>query len=167
MKNLLLLLFFCVLFFEPLSGQAVYKTPSGKRYHRASCHMVENVSKKVSDGDIRAYKLSPCKFCKPPVRQSLSYGFSPNNKAKGVKPSTAQCLGHTEKGARCKHKTAIANGYCYQHTAQAPGAKSSSKLRYSTSSSSSTYVGLCGARTQSGGSCKRKVKGGGRCYQHD
>ncbi|RFC54867.1 hypothetical protein [Brumimicrobium aurantiacum] len=31
---------------------------------------------------------------------------------------------------------------------------------------SKSYSSTCGARTQSGGYCKRKVSGGGRCYQH-
>jgi len=31
---------------------------------------------------------------------------------------------------------------------------------------SKTYSSTCGARTKSGGYCKRKVSGGGRCYQH-
>lgn len=32
----------------------------------------------------------------------------------------------------------------------------------------SEYIsnGLCGAPTKKGGSCQRRVKGGGRCYQH-
>jgi len=35
-----------------------------------------------------------------------------------------------------------------------------------SSSSSSSATSTCGARTKSGSYCKRKVKGGGRCYQH-
>ncbi|RNC66433.1 DUF3157 family protein [Proteiniphilum sp. X52] len=31
---------------------------------------------------------------------------------------------------------------------------------------SSSYSSTCGARTKSGGYCKRVVKGGGRCWQH-
>lgn len=31
---------------------------------------------------------------------------------------------------------------------------------------SKSYTSTCGARTKSGSYCKRKVKGGGRCYQH-
>lgn len=34
------------------------------------------------------------------------------------------------------------------------------------SSTVETYSGTCGARTKKGGSCKRVVKGGGRCWQH-
>ncbi|MDB9720245.1 hypothetical protein OAA67_00025 [Winogradskyella sp.] len=33
-------------------------------------------------------------------------------------------------------------------------------------SSSNISTTACGAKTKSGGYCKRKVKGGGRCYQH-
>ncbi len=39
------------------------------------------------------------------------------------------------------------------------------KPKISTQSSSS-YSSTCGARTKSGGYCKRVVKGGGRCWQH-
>lgn len=35
-----------------------------------------------------------------------------------------------------------------------------------TYQSSSTSSSICGARTKSGGYCKRVVKGGGRCWQH-
>lgn len=31
---------------------------------------------------------------------------------------------------------------------------------------SSSYSSACGARTKAGGSCRRMVKGGGRCWQH-
>lgn len=37
------------------------------------------------------------------------------------------------------------------------------KQSYRSNYSSSNY---CGASTKSGGSCRRKVKGGGRCWQH-
>jgi len=36
---------------------------------------------------------------------------------------------------------------------------------YSSSSSSSGSL-ICGATTKKGGSCSRRVKGGGRCWQH-
>jgi hypothetical protein len=144
-----------------LSGQNVYKTPSGKKYHLASCRMVENVSRKLlSKSSITAYKLQPCKICKPPVKSGLQFGSSPINKGVGQSVSV-RCKGKTQKGTLCKHMTRIANGYCYQHTSQ-HGANRSSTNSYKPS----TVTPTCGARTQSGGHCKRKVKGGGRCYQH-
>ena len=42
--------------------------------------------------------------------------------------------------------------------------KSSSRYKYNSGSSNSSSI--CGARTKSGSFCKRKVKGGGRCYLH-
>jgi hypothetical protein len=143
-------------------GQNVYKTPSGKKYHLASCRMVENVSKKLlSQGHITTYKLTPCKICNPPVGSGLQFGASSGNKAVGTAESV-RCKGMTQRGTRCQHKTRLANGYCYQHTSQHQSSRSTSRSSYG----SSTVVSACGARTQSGGYCKRKVKGGGRCYQH-
>jgi len=159
MKKLAFILLFLVTSFG--YTQDVYKTPSGKKYHLTSCRMVENVSAKLlSKGDISDYGLSPCKICKPPALNSLSNSFTGRNKAQGTSSST-RCLGRTKKGTRCKHMTRIANGYCYQHTKQN---SSSGSNNYKPSPSSTTS--LCGARTKSGGSCRRKVKGGGRCYQH-
>lgn len=143
-------------------GQNIYKTPSGTRYHLASCRMVENVSKKLlSQSNITAYKLQPCKICKPPVKSGLQFGSSSENKAVGVAESV-RCKGVNQRGTRCQHKTSLANGYCYQHTSQNKSSRSASRSSYG----GSTVVTTCGARTQSGGYCKRKVKGGGRCYQH-
>lgn len=96
-------------------GQIVYKTPSGTKYHLGSCRMVENVSKKLANAeDIAKYHLTPCKICKPPNLTALSTDLSFTNKAVGESESV-QCKGKTKKGTRCKHKTKIANGYCYQH----------------------------------------------------
>lgn len=143
-------------------GQDVYKTPSGKKYHLNSCRMVENVSAKLlSTDDISDYGLSPCKICKPPVINSISKNITGTNKAKGTS-SSVRCLGKTQRGTRCKHMTQIANGYCYQHTKQN---STSNTSNYNTTPNSTT-TSLCGARTKSGSSCRRKVKGGGRCYQH-
>jgi len=36
----------------------------------------------------------------------------------------------------------------------------------STSGSTNTSSSVCGAPTQKGGACQRKVSGGGRCWQH-
>lgn len=145
-------LFYC----STLTGQDLYKTPSGERYHKASCHMVENVSAKLVDENaIFAAGLTPCKICEPPKINAIQYGISSEDKSVGQGDSV-QCKGLTQKGQRCLHKTRLGNGYCYQHTAQ----------------NSSTYVPttpsshLCGARTKSGGSCQRSVREGLHCYQH-
>ncbi len=92
-------------------AQQVYKTPSGKKYHLASCHMVKNVSEKLSLEEATELGLEPCKICKPEVGATKTPA---PNKAQG-QHTTSQCKGLTKSGTRCKHKTSIANGYCYQH----------------------------------------------------
>ncbi|MCH3883266.1 MULTISPECIES: DUF5763 domain-containing protein [Tenacibaculum] len=153
------IIFFIFLSFNSKS-QNVYKTPSGKKYHLASCRMVENVSKKLLGiSDVSKFHLSPCKICKPPILKGLVKSFNSKNKAVG-KSKSVRCKGVTKKGTRCKHVTKIANGYCYQHTNQ------DSKQKIQKTSFSSNKATLCGARTKSGKSCRRKVKGTGYCYQH-
>jgi len=143
------------------NGQDLYKTPSGEKYHLASCRMVVNVSKKlVNNDDLANSNLQPCKICNPPARQSLVNNYSGKNKAVG-ESNSVRCNGYTQAGTRCEHKTSIANGYCYQHTDQYKPAPTQNSLRSQQGTSS-----ICGAATKSGGSCQRKVAGGGRCYQH-
>lgn len=94
-------------------GQDIYKTPSGAKYHLATCRMVKNVSEKVTIDEARKLGLQPCKICHPDniyAQQAVS-----PNKAKGEAKKTVQCKGITKAGTRCKHMTSIANGYCFQH----------------------------------------------------
>jgi len=143
-------------------AQEVYRTPSGKKYHLSTCRMVENVSKKNTiNNAISKYGLRPCKICKPPVVTTVSKSLYASNKAVG-KAKTIQCIGYTKKGTRCKHKTSLGNGYCFQHTAKK---NSKSAASYYKKQTSSSYK--CGARTKSGKPCKRRVKQRGSCYQHD
>lgn len=154
------ILIFCILFGFKTISQNVYKTPSGKKYHLASCRMVENVSSKLlGKADISKHHLTPCKICKPPKVENLGISYSLVDKSVG-KSVSVRCKGITKKGTRCKHFTKIANGFCYQHTNQ------NSKKKTKKASSLKLKTTLCGARTKSGKSCKRKVKGGGFCYQH-
>jgi hypothetical protein len=48
---------------------------------------------------------------------------------------------------------------------ESPPDQSSAKTT-SRSKSKTAQVSLCGAPTKSGKPCRRRVKGGGRCYQH-
>lgn len=127
--------------------------------------MVENFSKKlISKDDIRMYGLTPCKICKPPIiRFNLEFKTS-EDEAQGTLTESVRCKGTTIKGTRCKHMTRIGNGYCYQHTDQ--NSKPNTSSTYKSPAQSTSITPTCGARTQSGGYCKRKVKGGGSCYQH-
>ena len=103
----------CILLISvSVNAQAVYKTPSGNKYHLYTCRMVNNVSEKISEKQAINLWLQPCTICRP--RNIYKQGFGLLNKAKG-KINTRQCLGYTKSGKRCKHMTSIANGYCFQH----------------------------------------------------
>ena len=105
-------LFFVLLFVVSAQSQTVYKTPSGAKYHLESCRMVTNVSKAISISDALEVGLAPCKICKPPTVQKSNNFVSKSTKGTA---NTVQCKGKTKKGTRCKHKTSIGNGYCFQH----------------------------------------------------
>jgi len=94
-----------------LKAQTVYKTPSGAKYHLGTCRMVKNVSEEITVTKAKELGLQPCKICKPHDIYATS---SSTNKAQG-EGTTVQCKGITKAGARCKHMTRIANGYCFQH----------------------------------------------------
>jgi len=94
------------------SSQTVYKTPYGKKYHLSTCQMVENVSASLSIQQALETGLTPCKICRPPLVDK-NINLIPNT-PRGVS-NTVQCQGVTQKGTRCKHRTSLANGYCFQH----------------------------------------------------
>lgn len=155
-----------------LTAQYVYKTPSGTKYHLYECRMVDNVSKKVQlKTAVTQYGLKPCKICNPPINSGLTLGTDSRNKAVG-KCSKVRCSGWAKTtGRQCKRTTSLCNGYCFQHNPDndnhsALKSQYNSKRKSTTSSYRSSTTSRCGARTKSGGYCKRKVKGGGRCYQH-
>jgi len=144
------------------NGQDVYKTPNGKRYHLSTCRMVENVSTQLmNQQEISDYNLTPCKICKPPNKYALYSSSGSTNKAVGTAESV-QCKGTTQKGTRCKHRTKLSNGYCYQHTKQQ---NSIINRLYNSISNTQYRFTTCGAKNKTGGYCKRKVKSG-KCYQH-
>jgi hypothetical protein len=92
-------------------AQTVFKTPSGQKYHLASCRMVKNVSQEITVAEAKELGLQPCKICRP---LDIYSGEQAPHKASGEN-TTVQCKGYTKAGTRCKHKTSIANGFCYQH----------------------------------------------------
>lgn len=97
-----------------LQSQTVYKTPSGKKYHTENCRTVKNTSTAISVTEALQIGLEPCKICRPSAG-SVQRFASDGNTVSGEKNTTTQCLGTTKKGTRCKHRTKIANGYCFQH----------------------------------------------------
>jgi hypothetical protein len=111
MRAATFIVFIGLLFSVSLKGQTVYKTPSGQKYHLATCRMVKNVSEEITVNQARELGLQPCKICNP---QNI---YTSNNSTKQPqgRSTTVQCKGTTKAGTRCKHMTSIANGYCYQH----------------------------------------------------
>lgn len=107
----IIFLFIAVCLRLDVIGQTVYKTPSGKKYHLESCRMVKNVSEEVTIEEAVKLGLEPCSICKAPKSYSLT---TSSHKAQGTDKGV-QCKGMTKAGARCKHFTKIANGYCFQH----------------------------------------------------
>jgi hypothetical protein len=113
MKYHLLLLLMLLGMAQWVGAQSVYKTPSGTKYHLASCRMVENTSQKLSVVEAIEQGLDACKICKPSVAPA-SLLSSGSGTAKG-ESNTVQCKGRTKRGTRCQHRTSIGDGYCYQH----------------------------------------------------
>jgi len=111
MRNLLLHTILFMLLSLAGQSQSVYKTPSGKKYHLASCRMVENVSEKLSVEEAIAMGLEACKICHPEVKAASA----PQPEKQQGQAASVQCKGFTKAGPRCRHQTRIANGYCFQH----------------------------------------------------
>ena len=110
MKILHLLCF--LIFSITAQSQTVYKTPSGVKYHLASCRMVTNVSQAISISKALEMGLTPCKICKPPMVQKANNFVQKSTKGES---NTVQCKAKTKAGARFKRRTSIGNGFCFQH----------------------------------------------------
>lgn len=54
----------------------------------------------------------------------------------------------------------------YRSVSSTPTTKNTPKSRSTNTYRSSSYSSTCGAPTKKGGACRRKVSGGGRCWQH-
>ncbi len=104
-------LLFLTFSISKLDAQTVYKTPSGAKYHTATCRTVKNVSEAITLEKAIESGLDPCKVCQPVVPN----GGGSKTKQPGGEAETVQCKGKTKAGTRCKHMTKIANGYCFQH----------------------------------------------------
>ena len=94
-------------------SQYVYKTKTGEKYHKETCHYLKYSKAKITLEDaIKKYGLEACKVCKPPKAKGQK---TTTYKSSGTNCATVQCRGTTQKGARCKRKTKNCSGYCYQH----------------------------------------------------
>ena len=110
-RRALPVLLFLLFSISQLDAQTVYKTPSGAKYHTATCSTVKNVSEAITLEKAMELGLGACKVCKPVE----AYGSGNKTKQPQGQSETVQCKGKTKAGTRCKHMTKIANGYCFQH----------------------------------------------------
>lgn len=115
--------FFLVLLFISagcrLVAQTVYKTPSGKKYHTATCRYVKNVSEKLTKKEADKLGLEPCSQC---IKVNVSSTKQSYGSSLGIKPGEAkgehtsqQCRSMTKAKQRCKRMTKNVNGLCFQH----------------------------------------------------
>lgn len=121
MKLLKLFLFISVMFCAVnLSGQTVYVTNTGEKFHKSSCHYLKSSKKEIAFEKALELRFTACSVCKPEVRgiglgiMTPSYKSSAGLKASSNSAST-QCTGKTKSGLRCKRLTKNGNGRCYQH----------------------------------------------------
>ncbi len=98
------------------NAQIVYRTPTGEKYHLASCRYAKTASQAMTVSEAVEAGLTPCKICKP-QHGSNSYSLGINNSVNKKNPpgQSQQCHGITKKGARCRNLTRYTNGYCYLH----------------------------------------------------
>ena len=113
MKNIFIVI--TILFFANQASAQFYATPKGTHYHRGDCRQVERNSYEISEYRALIKDLKLCSFCNPnrrgPGGGKLGLGGD-DNQGEG---SSMQCSATTAKGTRCKHKTKISGGLCYQH----------------------------------------------------
>ena len=102
-----ILLIFVLLFSSRLEAQNLYKTPSGRRYHLASCRMVRNVSAKISPEQIKQLGLTPCKICHPPAPANV-HTSTKRSKAVGSSPQSVRCKGKNQAW----HAMQTPHAYC-------------------------------------------------------
>ncbi len=119
-KNNLFFVTILILLFGNFSGQTVYITKTGKKYHEQSCRYLNKstISINLSDAINKGY--SSCSVCNPPT--SASTTSDQKNKSdvgsnQNASPTTSsqQCGAKTKDGSRCKRMTKSSNGFCWQH----------------------------------------------------
>lgn len=81
----------------PDQAQTVYKTPSGKKYHIATCRSVKNMSEEISLEEALKAGLERCKICKAKLAKAYA---TPLQKVQRT-TTGVQCKGLTKSGSRC------------------------------------------------------------------
>ena len=109
-----------VLHFGNISGQTVYITKTGEKYHEHGCRYLKksSISLDLSDAIKRGY--NPCGICKPPATSTSTTNkhYTPEDKSSKTSSDetlSQQCGAKTKAGSRCKRMTKSSNGFCWQH----------------------------------------------------
>ncbi|MCI0692179.1 thermonuclease family protein [candidate division KSB1 bacterium] len=93
-----------------VASDTVYVTPSGKKYHRAGCRLL-SANKTALPLSQARLEHEPCRLCTDaPIAPKKILPLESSGKK-----VTAQCLGQTRSGNRCKRKAETGSKYCWQH----------------------------------------------------
>lgn len=118
-KYLILLSLSLVLFTSFLSGQTVYITNTGEKYHSSGCKYLRKSKVPIELSDALAQGYAACKVCRPVQVTKSSKEETNKPEGQGVKQATegasSQCTATTKSGTRCKRMTKSSNGKCWQH----------------------------------------------------
>ena len=112
---------FLILYTTNCTGQTVYVTKTGKKYHKSTCRFLKYSKKETTIKKAKELGFLACKICKPTIKNTSSKSsLSSNKKKQDTKNTTrkvtaTQCTVKTESRRRCKRKTKNSNGRCYQH----------------------------------------------------
>ncbi|TYG59474.1 hypothetical protein ES288_D08G305200v1 [Gossypium darwinii] len=96
---------------------------------------------------------------------SPSHVFDWNSSLNSSNCSLPICGVPTCNGTPCK-RTGNGNGRCWQHLKYSGSRSSSNDFTPRNSNNDSKGTSICGAPTRNRSSCRRPVKGNGRCWQH-
>ncbi|MBA0612114.1 hypothetical protein Godav_012756 [Gossypium davidsonii] len=96
---------------------------------------------------------------------SPSHVFDWNSSLNSSNCSLPICGVPTCNGTPCK-RTGNGNGRCWQHLKYSGSRSSSNDFTPRNSNNDSKGTSICGAPTRNRLSCRRPVKGNGRCWQH-
>jgi hypothetical protein len=96
------------------SGETVYVTATGTKYHRAGCRYLTDSSRPTTLTEAAKSK-TPCSVCKPPSVSDTQGLTGPAKPTTTEQPATTQCAATTQKGARCKRNASPGSQYCWQH----------------------------------------------------
>ncbi|MBN2037291.1 MAG: thermonuclease family protein [Chitinispirillaceae bacterium] len=107
-----------------VSSEQVFKTVSGKKYHRDGCRYLKSrIPTTVKDA--LAAGLTPCGVCCPPTGETTGDNATLESSSSGSQNIQSQpytqpsgggrCQATTKKGTQCKRMAKPGSNYCWQH----------------------------------------------------